>query len=88
MLRSFFQSIPLSLEEAALIDGVHQLQAMVRIVVPLAMPGIISSAIFTFVLVWNEYTLALFFISNNSLKTLPLGMADFTGITAYQWEIS
>lgn len=61
MLRSFFQSIPLSLEEAALIDGVNQLQAMVRIVVLLAMPGIISSAIFTFVLVWNEYTLALFF---------------------------
>jgi ABC-type glycerol-3-phosphate transport system permease component len=85
MLRSFFLSIPLSLEEAAMVDGASRLQALIRIVLPLSMPGLISCAIFTFVLVWNEYTLALLFIRSESLKTLPIGIAAFIGTTAYEW---
>ena len=85
MLRSFFLSIPLSLEEAAMVDGASRLQALIRIVLPLSMPGLISCGIFTFVLVWNEYTLALLFIRSESLKTLPIGIAAFIGTTAYEW---
>ena len=85
MLRSFFLSIPLALEEAAMVDGASRLQALVRIVLPLARPGLISCGIFTFVLVWNEYTLALLFIRSESLKTLPIGIAAFIGTTAYEW---
>ncbi len=85
MLRSFFLSIPRSLEEAAMVDGASRGQALVRIVLPLAMPGLISCGIFTFVLVWNEYTLALLFIRSEALKTLPLGMAAFMGRVASQW---
>jgi len=85
MLRSFFLSIPLSLEEAAMVDGASRLQALLRIVLPLSMPGLISCGIFTFVLVWNEYTLALLFIRSESLKTLPIGIAAFIGTTAYEW---
>lgn len=85
MLRSFFLSIPKSLEEAAMVDGAGRLQALVRIVMPLAMPGLISCGIFTFVLVWNEYTLALLFIRSEQLKTLPLGMVAFMGRIASQW---
>jgi len=85
MLRSFFLSIPKSLEEAAMVDGASRGQALLRIVMPLAMPGLISCGIFTFVLVWNEYALALLFIRSEQLKTLPLGMAAFMGQVASQW---
>jgi ABC-type glycerol-3-phosphate transport system permease component len=85
MLRSFFLSIPLSLEEAAMVDGASRQQALLQIVLPLSRPGLISCGIFTFVLVWNEYTLALLFIRSESLKTLPIGIAAFIGTTAYEW---
>jgi len=85
MLRSFFISIPKSLEEAAMVDGASHTHALVRIVLPLAVPGLISCGIFTFILVWNEYTLALLFIRSEYLKTLPLGMAAFMGRVASQW---
>jgi multiple sugar transport system permease protein len=85
MLRSFFLSIPLALEEAAMVDGASRLGALVRIVLPLSRPGLISCGIFTFVLVWNEYTLALLFIRSETLKTLPIGIAAFIGTTAYEW---
>lgn len=85
MLRSFFLSIPLSLEEAAMVDGTSRLGALIRIVLPLSKPGLISCGIFTFVLVWNEYTLALLFIRSETLKTLPIGIAAFIGTTAYEW---
>lgn len=85
MLRSFFLSIPISLEEAAMVDGASRQQALLRIVLPLSRPGLISCGIFTFILVWNEYTLALLFIRSESLKTLPIGIAAFIGTTAYEW---
>jgi multiple sugar transport system permease protein len=85
MLRSFFLSIPLALEEAAMVDGASRLGALIRIVLPLSRPGLISCGIFTFVLVWNEYTLALLFIRSETLKTLPIGIAAFIGTTAYEW---
>ncbi len=85
MLRSFFLSIPLSLEEAAMVDGASREQALAKIVLPLSKPALISCGIFTFVLVWNEYTLALLFIRSESLKTLPIGIAAFIGTTAYEW---
>ena len=85
MLRSFFLGIPVSLEESAMVDGARRLQALVLIVLPLARPGLIACGIFTFVLVWNEYTLALLFISSENLKTLPIGVASFIGQVAAQW---
>jgi ABC-type glycerol-3-phosphate transport system permease component len=85
MLRSFFIAIPKSLEEAAMVDGASRSYALLRIVLPLAVPGLISCGIFTFILVWNEYTLALLFIRSEYLKTLPLGMAAFMGRVASQW---
>jgi len=85
MLRSFLLGIPLHLEEAAMVDGASRQQALVKIVLPLAKPGLIACGIFTFILVWNEYTLALLFIRSESLKTLPIGIAAFIGTTAYEW---
>lgn len=74
LLMGYFRGIPGELEEAALVDGCTRIQAMVRIAVPLAVPGILSAAIFAFTLSWNEYLYALTFISSTSLKTVPYGV--------------
>jgi multiple sugar transport system permease protein len=75
MLIGYFKGIPMELEEAALIDGCTRLGAMWRVLLPLAAPGMVAAAIFTFTLSWNEFLLALVFINNNSAKTLPVGLA-------------
>ena len=78
LMYSFFQSIPSELEEAALIDGCSRLKAFVRIVLPLAKPGLATLLIFTGISVWNEYLMASVLIHQTSLETLPLGLVNFT----------
>ncbi len=73
LLMGYFRSIPRELEESAMIDGASRWQAMTRIVLPLAMPGIISAGIFSFTLSWNEFLYSLIFMSTSKMKTLPVG---------------
>jgi multiple sugar transport system permease protein len=75
MLKGYFQSIPMDLEEAALVDGCNRIQALRMIVVPLAAPGIMTSAIFAFTLAWNEYLYAYIFVSSGEMTTLPVGLS-------------
>jgi multiple sugar transport system permease protein len=77
MLTSFFQAIPRELEEAALMDGCTLLGAFWRVVLPLMLPGLAAVAILVFVMAWNEFVIALTFISTSSLKTYQLGLYDF-----------
>ena len=74
LMLGYFKGIPRELEEAALIDGASRLQAMVRIVFPLAIPGVICAGLFSFTLSWNEYIYALVFISETTIKTIPIGV--------------
>jgi multiple sugar transport system permease protein len=74
LLRSFVASIPIDLEEAAMVDGASRMAAFLEVVIPQALPGIISTALFTFILSWNEYLYALVFINVDSRKTLPPGV--------------
>lgn len=74
LLRSFFAGIPIELEEAAMIDGAGRLRAFIDVVLPQALPGIISTALFSFILSWNEYLYALVFINVDDRKTLPPGV--------------
>jgi multiple sugar transport system permease protein len=74
LLMGYFRGIPRDLEEAALIDGATRLQTMWRVVMPLALPGILSAGIFAFTLSWNEYIYALTFINSTDLKTIPVGV--------------
>ncbi len=74
LLMGYFRSIPRELEESALIDGASRLRAMVQIVLPLAVPGIVSAGIFSFTLSWNEFIYALVFTSSTSIKTIPVGV--------------
>jgi multiple sugar transport system permease protein len=85
LLRSYFESISVQVESAARIDGASRLRAFVDVVIPQAMPGIISTAIFTFILAWNEYLFALVLISSSSRKTLPVGLASYASETYVQW---
>jgi multiple sugar transport system permease protein len=76
MLLGYFKSIPRELEESALVDGATRLQAMWRIVLPLALPGLMSVGIFAFTLSWNEFIYALVFLSDVSIKTIPVGVTS------------
>ena len=85
LLRAFFQSVPLELEEAALVDGAHRGRAVWHVVLPLALPGIIAAGIFTFILAWNDFLFALVLISSDELKTLPVGVNDLFNATIVDW---
>lgn len=77
MMRSYFATIPKELEEAAMIDGTSRLGALVRITLPLAIPGVITVAVFAFVVAWNEYLYA-FTLTNVDAKTLPVLIGEFS----------
>ena len=85
LLRAFFQSIPLVLEEAALVDGATRLRAVVHVILPLALPGIIATGIFTFILAWNDYIFVRILITSDNLKTLSVGIADLYNATVIDW---
>jgi len=79
MLTTFFESIPVELEDAALIDGSSRLNTLFQIILPLAAPGIVSTALFIFLLAWDEFFFALIFTSTIAAKTVPVAIAEFTG---------
>jgi multiple sugar transport system permease protein len=74
LLMGYFKTIPRELEECAMIDGATRLGSFVKIVLPLAAPGIVCAALFSFTLSWNEFIYALTFISRTSQKTIPIGV--------------
>lgn len=79
MLRGFLVKLPVSLEEAAAVDGASPLRVFRDIVVPLARPGIISVAVYVLIITWQEFLFALSFTSSNEMRTLPVGLNDFIG---------
>ena len=85
LLRSFFQSIPIDLEEAAMVDGASRPQAVIRVILPMAFPGLIAVSIFTFIVAWNDYLFARVLIASDSLKTLPVGIQDLYESTVTDW---
>ena len=86
LLMGYFRSIPAELEECALIDGASRWQILIKIVLPLAVPGLISAGIFAFTLSWNEFIYALTFVSSSELKTLPVGVVtELVEGDVYHW---
>jgi ABC-type glycerol-3-phosphate transport system permease component len=85
LLRAFFQSIPLELEEAALVDGAGRGRAVLYVVLPLALPGLIATAIFTFILAYNDFLFSMVLITSEELKTLPVGVNDLFNATIVDW---
>jgi multiple sugar transport system permease protein len=85
LLWGFFKTMPLELEEAAMVDGCSRLQAFLRIVLPLSMPGLITVAIFSFLLSWGDYVFGLIMIMSDQNKTLPVGLASMLGSNDLRW---
>ena len=86
LLMGYFRSIPFELEECALIDGATRWQILVKIVLPLSVPGLISAGIFAFTLSWNEFIYALTFVSSSEIKTLPVGVVtELVEGDVYHW---
>ena len=86
LLMGYFKSIPFELEECALIDGASRWQILTKIVLPLAIPGLISAFIFSFTLCWNEFIYALTFISTTANKTVPVAIVnEFVDGDIYRW---
>jgi multiple sugar transport system permease protein len=77
LLRGFYDNIPVQLEQAARIDGASRFQAFLLIVMPLSAPGIVATAIYSFILAWNEYLYALTFINDQDKLTVPVGLQRF-----------
>ncbi|KHO62705.1 sugar ABC transporter permease [Thermoanaerobacter sp. YS13] len=85
MMGSFFEQIPKSLEEAAMIDGCTKAQVIIKIVLPVMLPGIIAVFVFAFVGAWNELLGGVMFINSESLKTIPVGLNGFVGKFEVNW---
>jgi multiple sugar transport system permease protein len=85
MLKSFFEGIPRDIDEAAWVDGASFLRTFFAIILPLALPGIFSVAVFVFVLSWNEFLFASVLITSGSLKTIPVGTAEFITSFDVRW---
>jgi len=83
MLTGFYGSLPVELEEAAIIDGASDFQVFFRVMFPLGMPGLITAAIFNFIGLWNEYQLALVFLNDPNKSTLSLGLYSLSNGMQY-----
>ncbi|MBZ0289281.1 MAG: carbohydrate ABC transporter permease [Anaerolineae bacterium] len=87
LLRGFFENLPRELEEAAIIDGANPFTVFWRVMLPLAAPAISTVAVFSFLGAWDEYLLALNFLTDESLRTLPIAIANFRGQHASNWGL-
>jgi multiple sugar transport system permease protein len=85
-LSGYFESIPAEIEEAAMLDGCSRMGALVRVVLPMAMPGVVAALVFAFIWSWNEFMIALTFISTPDNRTLPLGIYSFLGQYSVDWH--
>ena len=86
MMKGYMESIPLSLDESAMIDGYSRPKILLRIVCPLAMPGIAATAIYAFIQTWNEYMFASVLINTEIKKTLPIGIGQLNGYYRIQYN--
>jgi ABC-type glycerol-3-phosphate transport system permease component len=86
MMYGYFKSIPRELDEAASIDGAGRFGTFARIVLPLTIPGVVATAIYSFVTGWNEYMFALILTSSEDMKTVPVGIGQLIGQYKIQWN--
>jgi len=86
ILNAYFGAIPKEIEEAAVVDGCSRVGAMFRVIIPLAMPGIVTALIFTFIAAWNEFIVALTLISSLNKQPLTVKTSDYIGQYSTDWQ--
>ncbi len=87
LLMGFFRSIPLDLEEQAMVDGANRMQALTKIILPLSVPGLIAVSVFTFTGAWNELLLALIFITSPDKRTVPVAIQYLITGDVFRWGL-
>ncbi len=87
LLMGFFRSIPLDLEEQAMVDGANRMQALTQILLPLSVPGLIAVSVFTFTGAWNELLLALIFITSPDKRTVPVAIQYLITGDVFRWGL-
>ncbi len=86
MMTGYFNTLPKELDEAARVDGTSWLGALFRILVPISLPGIVSVAVYTFMIAWNEYLFALTLTRTDDMRTVPIGIQLLMGQHSYEWS--
>lgn len=86
MLASYFRTLPVEIEEAAQMDGMGFLRIFVTIVLPLSWPGFVATGLIVFIFSWNEFPLALVLMTNDAMRTAPVGISLYPGEFAFPWE--
>ena len=86
-MKGYYDTIPYSLEEAARIDGCNQFQAFYKIILPLAAPALVITALFSFMTAWSEYLVAAQILQDSALWTLPLGLKSFESNMSTEWGL-
>lgn len=87
LLRAFFLSFPVELEQAAFVDGANRFQALWHVILPQALPGVIATSVFAFVVVWNDYLFARVLLNDRLLQTMPVGLQDIYESTIVDWGL-
>ncbi len=87
MMNGYFRSIPVEIEEAALIDGCTRGQTIIRIMIPIAVPGMVTTMIYSFIAAWNEFLFGLTFMQSQARLPLVLALYSFVGRYSTQWEL-
>ena len=87
LMWGYMKSVPVALEEAAMIDGASRMVAFVRVVIPMSLPGIIAIGVLSFLVSWNDYLYALILLTSEGKKTLSLGVSTFIGPMAVEWGL-
>lgn len=87
MLRNYFLTIPRDLDDAAVVDGATRLQALRTVILPVAVPGLIATSLFSFILAWNEFLYANTFISSDNKRTVSVGLQDLIGEFTTNWGL-
>lgn len=86
MMLGFFQGIPKELDEAAMMDGCGKMRTFVQIILPLSLPGLAATAIYSFLMGWNEYMFAFVLMTTEDMKTLPVGIGQLNGFYKIAWN--
>ena len=86
-LKGYYDTIPRSLEEAASIDGCSRWQTFSKVIYPLSLPGVVITALFSFMTAWNEYVIAALVLQDSKIFTLPVGLRMFQGNMTTQWGL-
>ena len=86
MLSNYFKTIPMDIEEAARVDGCSVFRMFWNVILPLSVPGLISTGLIVFIFSWNEFPLSLVLLTDNAMRTAPVGISLYPGEFAFPWE--